>query len=181
VADNSTFGFNASDIERIANPAVGARALQALAAADARVGAQTGYSSADIVRIAGNTCGLQALAAAVGARPRVADQRSPDEIRRTQNLHRRGRVLGLNDLPIMRQNLGHTAGTPEQQQRARTYITRLSGVAESLYRADWGTLRSTARETLNDAADDYEADRIIGADYESIAQQLAIVFRRVPD
>jgi hypothetical protein len=111
----------------------------------------------------------------------VADHRSPDEIRRTENLYRRGPALGLDDLPDMRQNLDHTAGMSGQQQRARTYIARLRGVEESLHRGDWSTLRSTARETLNDATHDYGADRIIGADYESITRQLAIVFRRVPD
>src|SRR3978361_1405986 len=98
---------------------------------------------------------LLALGAGVGPRLRVADHRSPDEIRRTENLYRRGPALGLDDLPDMRQHLDHTAQMPGQQQRARTYIARLRGVEESLHRGDWSTLRSTARETLNDATHDY--------------------------
>ncbi|MGF6851211.1 hypothetical protein [Paraburkholderia sp. CI3] len=83
-------------------------------------------------------------APAVARRISQTDTRTPEEIARTANLHRRGLQRGLDDLPAMWQSLGQTVGTEEQQQRARTFVSRLQGVEGALRRQDWGALRDAA-------------------------------------
>jgi hypothetical protein len=111
---------------------------------------------------------------------RSADTRTPEEIARTATLHRRGERKGIEALPTMRQSLGTTAGTTEQQRQvAQTYVGRLAEIEEFLHKQRLGVLRNAAYAIQDDAEDDYKEYRISGADYVSITDQLAIVFRQV--
>ncbi|OXJ07911.1 hypothetical protein CFB39_37495 [Burkholderia sp. AU6039] len=110
-----------------------------------------------------------------------ADTRTAEEIARTAALHRPGVQRGLDDLPAMRQSLGTTPGTEKQRQRAQTYVGRLAVLETSLRGENWSALRHAAYAIEEQAADDYEDDEISGAAYSSITDQLAIVFRRVPE
>jgi hypothetical protein len=109
----------------------------------------------------------------------MTDTRSQEEIERTRRLHRPGPRRGLDDLPAMWEELGKTAGTEEQRERARTFVPRLQFLGAAL--GNWGAVRAAAYQIETDASEDYSADLITGVDYQSIAEQLAIVFRRVPD
>ncbi|XUW93182.1 hypothetical protein OH764_34090 (plasmid) [Burkholderia sp. M6-3] len=122
--------------------------------------------------------GPRAPASAIQIAP--TDMRTQEEIARTAHLHRRGQQRGLDELPTMRLSLGETAGTEEQRRQARAFAPRLAEVERALRQGDWNAVRGGAYSLYDSAFADYEADRIIGADYNSIAEQLSIVFRRVP-
>jgi hypothetical protein len=125
------------------------------------------------------------------------DHRSHEEIERTRVLHRPGPSLGLDDLPALREGLGRQ-GTLEQRDRARSYgpglaqtetqlltylsLALASGDTQSRQSLDaLDALRATARDIQERAEEDYENSNIMGVDYESIMQQLGILFRRVDD
>ncbi|XUW93445.1 hypothetical protein OH764_33150 (plasmid) [Burkholderia sp. M6-3] len=109
------------------------------------------------------------------------DTRTREEIARTAALHRPTVQRGLDDLPSMRQSLGTIAGTEEQRQQARTFSPRLQEVEDALHQGNWDAVRDEAFAIHEDSLADYEADRITGVDYNTISEQLSIVFRRVPE
>ncbi|WP_414447155.1 hypothetical protein AB4851_10615 [Burkholderia sp. 22PA0099] len=118
------------------------------------------------------------------------DQRSPEELAHTANIHQARPSLGLDDLQANRQTLGR--GTPDQIARGRTYIPRLAQ-AETLIRTYFGQdgehrderalqpFRALAQEIGADAASEHDDELISAGDYLTVMDHLGVMFRRVPD
>ncbi|WP_158288002.1 TAL effector repeat-containing protein [Xanthomonas oryzae] len=176
-------GLTHHDIVRIAISG-GADALHATAEVGHDL-IQSDHAPSSIVGIAASTNGAQHLR--VFARENqtdftTEDARSAEEIARTAQLHRSAPALGLDDLPQMRTDLGNsTVCTVEQRERAKTYIARLQQIEEFHNAQNWSALREAAHAIQEHVTNDYEQHLIIGSDYASIADQLAIIFRSVPD
>lgn len=118
------------------------------------------------------------------------DQRSPQELARTANLHQARPSLGLDDLQTDRQSLGR--GTPDQIARGRTYIPRLAQ-AETLIRTYFGhdgehrderalqPFRTLAQGIGADASSEHDDELLSAGDYLKIMDHVGVMFRRVPD
>lgn len=136
------------------------------------------------------------LAAALASAPPPSmmqtrgDLRSQDEIDHTASLHQARPTLGLYELADDRAAIG--TGTPAQIAQAHTYVPRLEQ-AEALIHRYLGAgdddhddsalppFRALAQQIGGDVMGDQDDESVSPGDYLRIMDQLAVMYRRVPD